>query len=291
MGNQQNRIYSPLRYPGGKACIFPFMSNYFYENNLIGVDYAEPFAGGCGLALRLLLEEYVGKIHINDLDYSIYSFWRAVLQKPDELCSWISDVKVSVENWKYYRQIQSHLFDVEYLDVAKSTFFLNRTNVSGIVKGGVIGGMAQQGKYKIDVRFNKRDLISRIERIAGFSSRINLTCLNGEEFITKIDKKKGRIFIYLDPPYYQKGANLYMNFFKYADHISLAKKILRLKSPWLVSYDNEDYVKSLYPGAPKVVYHLSQCASNRVGKEVLIFDDRLCYESSVNFLNNPELEY
>ena len=148
MANRNNNIYySPLRYPGGKNCIFPFVSNLFYENDLLGVSYAEPYAGGSGLALRLLFEGYVDNVYINDLDRSIYSFWVSVLSRPKEFCSWIRTVNVSIQNWRKYKLIQNNL-SASTFDLAKSTFFLNRTNISGVLKGGVIGGQEQKGKYK-----------------------------------------------------------------------------------------------------------------------------------------------
>ena len=162
----KSNFYSPLRYPGGKNCIFHFVSNFFYENQLVGCSYAEPYAGGSGLALRLLFEGYVDSIYINDLDKFIYSFWKSVLNNTDELCDWIEVVNIDIETWKVYKQIQQNPEQSDYLEIAKATFYLNRTNVSGVIKGGVIGGREQLGKYKIDARFNKADLISRIRKIA-----------------------------------------------------------------------------------------------------------------------------
>ena len=281
--------YSPLRYPGGKNCIFPFVSRLFYQNNLIGIDYAEPYAGGAGLALRLLFEGYVDRIHINDYDRSIYAFWYCVTHRPEELCEWIRDVDISIENWNRYRQVQSHSRDAELLELAKSTFFLNRTNVSGIIKGGVIGGQGQAGKYKIDARFKKDDLISRIQKIADIKHRISVTNLDGVAFINKLNKQKEEIFIYLDPPYYQRGAELYMNFYAAEDHIKLSKKVRTLRKMWMVSYDNQEFILKLYKRYHAISYKISQSASNRVGEEVLIFSDALDFAHSTGALNTPVL--
>jgi DNA adenine methylase len=183
-------FYSPLRYPGGKTRIFNFVSNFFRENNLIGIDYAEPYAGGAGLALKLLINEYVKTIYINDLDKSIFSFWKSIIENPIRFCTWIHDVEITVKNWKKYKKIQNNSEDVDEFELAKSTFFLNRTNVSGIIKGGLIGGYEQAGKYKMDVRFNKSNLIDRIKKISKFKSRIKVSCQDGVRFIKHIDKKK-----------------------------------------------------------------------------------------------------
>lgn len=286
MENKTNSHRSPLRYPGGKACIFKFMTKLLEENNMVGTDYAEPYAGGAGLALKLMMDEYVGDIYINDLDPSIYAFWNAILTRPDDFCKWIEEVPVTVKQWLYYKQIQSDYKTVDSFELAKSTFFLNRTNVSGVITGGIIGGIKQEGKYKIGVRFNKNDLISRIYNISRFSKRIHLYNMDGIDFVKELERMRRSIFIYLDPPYYRKGSELYMNAFQDDDHYLLASKVKKLRKKWIISYDNQDFIVSLYKDEPKVLYQLSQCTSNRIGDEVIIFDKRLCTTNSVSRLNN-----
>ena len=286
MENRTNSHRSPLRYPGGKACIFKFMTKLFEENNLVGIDYAEPYAGGAGLALKLMMEEYVGDIYINDLDPSIYAFWNAILTRPDDFCKWIEDVPVTVEQWHYYKKIHSDYKTVDSFELAKSTFFLNRTNVSGVITGGIIGGIKQEGKYKIGVRFNKQDLISRIYDISMFSKRIHLYNMDGVDFVKDLERMRRSIFIYLDPPYYKKGSELYMNAFQDEDHRILATNVKKLKKNWIISYDNQDFIVQLYEEEPKVMYQLSQCTSNRIGDEVVIFDKRLHKENSISQLKN-----
>lgn len=279
-----NKFNSPLRYPGGKNCIFPFISKLFYENEMIGISYAEPYAGGAGLALRLLYDEYVRHIYVNDLDKSIYAFWKVVTERNDEFCAWVSEVKVDIDNWLYYRELQRSSETVDMFDLAKSTFFLNRTNVSGVIKGGVIGGIEQHGKYKIDARFKKDDLISRIHRINSYKNRITVSNLDGVEFISKLDKRKEDIFIYLDPPYFLKGSDLYMNFFSKEDHKKVSDRVKRMKKRWLVSYDDNDFILNLYGNNQKYSYSLSQSTSNRVGRELLIFSNALTHRESIGAL-------
>lgn len=281
--------YSPLRYPGGKNCIFHFVAKLFYENNLIGASYAEPYAGGSGLALRLLFEGYVDHIYINDLDRSIYSFWVTVLNNPKEFCKWVEKVDISIKNWNKYKNLQRRAHELDTFELAQSTFFLNRTNVSGVIKGGVIGGQNQTGKYKIDARFNKSDLIDRILRIAEMKDRITISCMDGLAFINKMDKIKEEIFIYLDPPYYQKGADLYMNFYSNDDHKKLSRHVRKMQKKWMVSYDNHDFILNLYADDRKISYKLSQAASNRVGDEIIIFSKEIDFESSIKSLNSPVL--
>lgn len=284
-----NHVYSPLRYPGGKNCIFKFVSSLFYENQLIGSSYAEPYAGGAGLALRLLFDEYVDRIYINDFDKSIYAFWKVVTERSDEFCAWISDVCISVDSWEYYKSIQENKDSVSSLELAKSTFFLNRTNISGVIKGGVIGGLEQKGKYKIDARFNKDALIQRIEKIARFNNRIIVSNKDGVAFLKKMDGRKEDIFIYLDPPYFQKGARLYMNFYVEKDHKKLSRYVGKLNKKWMVSYDNHEFILNLYSERKKLTHKLSQSASNRVGDEVLVFSDNVIFEESIRKLELPTL--
>lgn len=263
------------------------MSSLFYENRLIGVRYAEPYAGGAGLALRLLFEGYVDQIYINDFDKSIYAFWKTIIDKPDEFCKWIDDVEVSIENWRKYRQIQNRAKDVNYFELAQSTFFLNRANVSGVIKGGVIGGFEQTGRYKIGARFNKKDLIDRIQKIKNVKNRILVSNLDGIQFIKKLDKKKEEILIYLDPPYYQKGAELYMNFYSQEDHKKLSVHVQELRKKWIVSYDNHEFILNLFAEERKLVHTLSQSTSNRVGNELFIFSEEINFMDSIKALNSP----
>jgi DNA adenine methylase len=281
-----SRFYSPLRYPGGKSCIFPFVSKLFYENDLIGTEYAEPYAGGAGLALKLLFESYVSSIHINDLDRSIYTLWRTILDEPERFCRWLSAVEISVSNWNKFKVIQNASATAYPFELAQSTLFLNRTNVSGVIhSGGIIGGRGQSGTYKIDARFNRSDLVKRIEKIASFSDRIHLSNLDGLEFLRRMDRRKKEVFVYLDPPYYAKGSDLYMNYYRERDHLRLAKYVSRLRNRWMISYDKQDFILNLYASTQKIQYKLSQGTSNRVGDEVLMFSNRVDFASSVSTLS------
>lgn len=282
-----SHYYSPLRYPGGKATLFNFFSTLLRENNLIGYDYAEPYAGGSGLALKLLMKEYVATIHINDLDVSIYSFWHSILNHNTRFCDWIENIDVTIENWKYYKQIQRTKELVDPFELAKSTFYLNRTNVSGVIKGGIIGGLSQKGKYKMDVRFNKKDLINRIRRIEKFKRRIKIYNKDGVNFVKAIDKKQANTILYIDPPYYLKGSELYMNFFKEKDHKRLLKQIDKINSNWVISYDNNEFIIDLYKNYKTMSYDFKQSASNRMGHELLIFQDNIKTEECLKQIQNP----
>jgi len=285
------RFPSPLRYPGGKSRIFPFVSRLFYENDFIGCSYAEPYAGGCGLALKLLLGEYVSRIYVNDLDRAIFAFWNSVLNRSDNLCKWITEVKVDIPTWRYYKDIYRSPAAHDELELAKATFYLNRTNVSGVITGGMIGGLAQKSKYGLDARFYRAESIEKIQLIASYKDRIELSNMDGIAFIKRLDRRKERIFIYLDPPYFQKASELYMNHYVERDHQALARYVRRMKKPWMISYDNHDFILQLYGQHAKIIHSLSRGTSNIVGDEVIMFSKQVKFSASANYLNRPILAH
>lgn len=281
--------YSPLRYPGGKNCIFPFMARFFYENNLLGMSYAEPYAGGAGLALHLLIEGYVQRIFINDLDPNIYLFWKALLNRTDDFCEWIETVPVNLDTWRHYKDIYKKGIEVDEFEVAKCTFYLNRTNISGVLDAGPIGGYSQTAKFKINARFNKDDLINKIRLIESRKHDIFLSNYDGIEFIKSLNRKRTDIFIYLDPPYVEKGHFLYMNCFRKEDHIQLSQFVSRIKKPWIVSYDKNDLILQSYSKWNMIQYKLLQCTSNCMKNEILVFSDGLEFSESMKELAESKI--
>lgn len=280
-------FYSPLRYPGGKNGLYPFVSNLIKENNYSQKAYAEPYAGGCGLALKLLFEGVVNEIYLNDLDNSIYSFWYTILNQADEFCEWIYNLEITIDNWYFYKNIFTNSKEYSSFEIAQATFYLNRTNVSGVLKGGVIGGQNQNGKYKIDARFNKVKLIEKINLIYSKRNNIHFYKLDAIDFLRKI-KNTDSIFIYLDPPYYLKGSELYMNFYKSADHIQLCEYLKEIDSEFILSYDNNNFIKEIYSEFKIYTFDISQSTSNKVGKEIIVFSENLNYKNSIKFLKSAK---
>jgi len=267
--------YSPLRYPGGKTFLFPFFDKVIKKNRLEKVTYIEPFAGGAGAALALLFLEKVEKIVINDLDRAIYSFWKSAIFDSEKLIRKIRSIPVTINEWKkqkaIYNNPRSRGFDLGF-----ATFFLNRTNISGILDGGPIGGLDQKGKWKIDVRFNKENLIKRICQLALYKNRISVFNKDGLELIKEFLNKKN-IFIYLDPPYFEKGATLYLNHYKKENHEALAKQLNQNPDTfWLLTYDNKREIRSLYSNRRIINFSLNYNAyESRKGREMLIFSDAI----------------
>ncbi|MCG1025986.1 MULTISPECIES: DNA adenine methylase [Dehalobacter] len=266
---------SPLRYPGGKRKLAGFVKDAVIKNDIQGGTYVEPFAGGASVALYLLFNESVNQIIINDIDRSIYAFWYCVLNNTQELCSRIEQTAITMVEWENQKAVQQEKEQAEFLDLAFSTFFLNRTNRSGIIKGGVIGGKNQTGEWKMDVRFNKDDLIKRIEKIALYRDRISLHCSDSITFIDEIlPDIDDHTLIYFDPPYYNQGSALYVNHYTHDNHVELSRYIQRLNCKWMLTYDYTPKIIEMYRDVEKRLLTLSYTASQKVkGSEMLAFSN------------------
>ncbi len=272
------KFYSPLRYPGGKNKLAKFVALICEKNNING-HYVEPYAGGASVALHLLFKGHVKEITINDYDRAIYAFWYSILNNTDKFCRKIRRTEVTVENWRKFKKIQDNKNKASLFDLGFSTFFLNRTNRSGIIDGGIIGGFEQKGNYMIDCRFNKEELIERIKFIAIHRKNIHLYNLDALQLIKKIKgfKNKVNTIFYFDPPYYLKGPSLYMSHYKHKDHKEVSEEIKKIRNiKWIVSYDNTPEIKKLYAFSKKKEYSFLHTAYEiREGKEVLFFSKNL----------------
>ncbi|WP_433239878.1 DNA adenine methylase [Actinomadura nitritigenes] len=267
------RYSSPLRYPGGKAKVANFLKLLIMHNSFDGMRYVEPYAGGASVALSLLFEGYVSHAHINDLNKGMCAFWRMALNQPDELCKRIKSIPLTMQEWHRQREIYGNQ-DASDDDLAFATFFLNRTNRSGIISGGVIGGLEQTGQWKIDARFNREALCERIQKIAERKSQITVTQLDAIELIKQERQRADSSFLYLDPPYYVKGARLYDNFYSHLDHVVVSKEIRATRSPWVVSYDAAPEILEMYDKCLNIRYSLGYSAAKAaIGTEVMFFSE------------------
>lgn len=280
--------YSPLRYPGGKNKLSAFIAKICLDNNING-HYVEPYSGGASVALFLLLEGYVNKITINDRDRSIYAFWYSVLNKTNELCEMIENAELTISEWKKQKEIQTNKKTVDLLTLGFSTFYLNRTNRSGIINAGVMGGIEQTGNYLMDCRFNKSELIERIRKIAKKKKQIRLYKKDAIKLIDKIQQEaeNDNIVFYFDPPYYLKASTLYMNHYEDKSHEMVSDKIKSIENiKWIVSYDNVDEIQKLYSECQKKEFSFKHTAyESRIGKEILFFSDGIIQPKVENY--NP----
>lgn len=274
------KFYSPLRYPGGKNKVAKFIQGIVKENNLEGGTYIEPYAGGASVALSLLIEGKVSSVVINDFDKSIYAFWYCVLYKSEDFCEEIKNTQITIKNWRKQQKIQLNKNTADLFSLGFSTFFLNRTNRSGVISGGPIGGYKQTGDWKLNARFNKDELVKRIKRIAEYKKQITLYNLDAVDLIKNISRAfSEKTLIYFDPPYYVKGKRLYVNHYTHKDHVLIAKTIEKISNPkWIVSYDNVKEVTDLYKKYRKRIYNLNYSIINgTIGKEVMFFSKNLVH--------------
>lgn len=274
-----NKLYTPLRYPGGKARFAPLIAEVITANGLAGGHYLEPYAGGAGVALSLLVDGVVEQIHINDADPAIAVFWRVATQQADQLVAMVALESITMEAWHHWRSVMLGHVPGSELERGFATLFMNRTNRSGILKGGVIGGKEQAGNYKIDARFMREELCLRLERIGKHADNIHVYEEDAHQLLMRCHHfLPTKSLVYLDPPYYIKGAGLYRNFYKHDDHVRIAKLLGsdRFRRPWVVSYDNVEEIKEMYAYAAPYAYGLNYTAQRRyMGSEVMFFSKRI----------------
>jgi DNA adenine methylase len=274
-----NKLYSPLRYPGGKAPFAPFIANVMDVNGVAGGHYLEPYAGGAGVALELLFHGHASHIHINDADPAVYAFWTAVTKHPRALLKLLESTPITIDEWFRWRSVLRDDSKKNLVEKGFATLFMNRTNRSGILNAGVIGGKKQDGEYKLDARFRKDMIAARILEISKRARDISVYCEDSLHLLsgcTNILPKKS--LIYLDPPYYVKGKGLYRNYYEHDDHIAIANVIQskKFKWPWVVSYDNTEEICSMYRLSRSFSYGLNYTAQRRyVGNEVMFFSKNL----------------
>lgn len=271
--------YTPLRYPGGKGKLAGYIKRLLKANRLTDGEYVEPYAGGAAIGLELLFHEYVSRIHINDVSRPVYAFWRSVLDHTDEFCRRLTDTPKTLETWDRQKKVLMAQQDHDDLTLGFAAFFLNRTNRSGILNAGVIGGRAQTGAWKLDARFNAPELMRRVIAVGRLKDRINLTRQNALDFLREgISRWPDKTLIYLGPPYYIKGSDLYHNYYRHSDHLEIADfvKTSIIRQKWVISYDNVAPIREMYDGSHSIIYNIHYSArSPRQGSEIMFFSDGL----------------
>lgn len=271
------RFYSPLRYPGGKARIAPFAAELLAVQQRRPRRYAEPFAGGAGSALTLLAGEHVDIIHINDLNPGIAAFWRCVFNQTKRFARLVENAEVSLDAWHAARDIYLNPKRYNDIDLGFATFFLNRCNRSGILTARPIGGLEQTGQWKIDARFNRADLIARINYIGSYRRRVQLTELDAREFLTTLSPHRKEVLVYVDPPYLGQGDDLYLDKLCADDHRELAAQLRKSPLKWFLTYDADDRVTDeLYVDLRCAEFDIKHTAQvNHIGSEFVVFSDNL----------------
>jgi DNA adenine methylase len=263
---------SPLRYPGGKRKLGPFFARLLANQSLSIETYAEPYAGGAGAGLFLLLEGHIDRLLINDLNPGVAAFWRSVLSSPEEFCRRITDAELSVPNWHTQQAVYQSPSDHSDLDLGFATFYLNRCNRSGILSARPIGGLEQNGRWKIDARYNAGALCRRVQALAEFASHIEVTELSALQFLGRVSRRRGPVLLYVDPPYLTKGEDLYMSSDSWQDQENLSNALSKQRHPWVLTYEVDERVRSLYSSQRCLRYGIAHTAhTQRVGSELMFF--------------------
>jgi DNA adenine methylase len=240
-------MVNPLRYPGSKADFLRTFHGILTGSKYDGLPLVEPYAGSAAISLGLLELGAIPKATLIERDPLLFAFWTCVFEKPKRLVDRFLDLPISLDTWAKLQR----LLTVEaptarnMLDLAVAALFFNRTNFSGILHGGPIGGMSQSSKYKIDCRTNKSDIVARICQISEFDSLVTVKFGDGLAWIKK-DSNRDNIFYYIDPPYFVMGDRLYRYYFSHKDHKALAAALGGVRFPWILSYDTHYVIEFLY---------------------------------------------
>lgn len=243
---------NPLRYPGGKRFLVDYVADLIQTSGLTGTTIHEPFAGSAAVSLEMLNRDLVDGAVLVEKDPLIYSFWRAVVEQPEELCSRIDDLQITIDTWnelEHFRDVETPL-EGNALDLGLAGLFFNRTNYSGIIMANPLGGKSQASEYTIDCRFNKTRVKEQIMAVAKLRDKIIVEWTDGIRYLHDYRRilTEGNHFVYIDPPYYEKGQSLYRHHFTDKKHESLATLLRGCTFPWLLSYDNHQFIQNLYFG-------------------------------------------
>lgn len=268
---------SPLRYPGGKALLSAYVSGVIEENLLSGCTFYEPYAGGASVSLDLLRLGFIDRAVLIERDPLVYAFWHSVFNETEALCSAIEACPVTLETWHALQPARAvddpRRSEYSLLQLGLAGLFFNRTNFSGILGAGPIGGQQQKSEYKINCRFNKAALVRQIRAAALLKPRISIRFGDAVAFLRRNAAKisSGFSFVYIDPPYYAQGRKLYRHHYTDADHAALATYITAQGYPWLVSYDDHPRIRELYSEARvQPIYLDYKVKSTRTARELVI---------------------
>lgn len=260
-------IKSPLRYPGGKSravkTILPLIP-YFDE-------YREPFLGGGSVFLAIKQKNPNKKFWINDLYYELYTFWKIAQKTPEALVKKIYELRNKFTKGKdLYKFLNDNLKDFDDLERASAFFIYNRITFSGTSLSGGYSEAAFKGRFTE----------SSIQRVLSFAPLLQNTKITNFDYEILVKEKGENVFIYLDPPYYSatksalygKNGELHKSF----DHERFAKLMQKSPHKWLITYDDCEYIRSLFSFAHIANWNLTYGmrnvleSSSQIGNELLI---------------------
>lgn len=270
---------TPLRYPGGKTWILPYVKQFLKYHNINLGTIIEPFAGSASVSIGLLSSGIVDRAVLCEKDPLITSFWRSVLYRNEDFIDSVKGLQISMETWydfkKYLEKDAQQKYDE--IDLGVAFLFYNRVNYSGIIKAGPIGGKNQSSKYKIQCRFNIDRIVKKLRGLSTFADNIEVVSSDGIDYLQNYSFSglDNETFVYVDPPYYKAGKVLYRNYFKDEEHIKLSNIVTKIEDPWLVSYDESEFIAHLYETSKfQYVYTDYQAGNLRRGIRELLISNR-----------------
>lgn len=242
--------YSPLRYPGSKAALVEYISAVLAHNRLNTTHFIEPYAGSAVASLYLLQQEQILSATILEKDILIYAFWHSVFHHTNDLLGRIEELPITIDTWHEFQPYRrtNNLDDYPIVEMGLAGLFFNRTNFSGILKANPLGGIHQSSPYKIDCRFNRQRIMDSIEHLGGYRNQITVMFGDAMDYL---NREYGfgfheNHFLYVDPPYYEKGQALYRHWYTHDEHMALARFLTQCNTPWLASYDNNEAIRMAY---------------------------------------------
>lgn len=245
---------SAFRYPGSKDKIaddvlkwFPPSVLYSFANRSLSC-YCEPFIGCGAMAVKVLpLLASSTRVVIADKDYGIVCLWKAVRDNPKELSRKLLNFTPSVEAFADFKTRDGSR-DGDPVDIGFRKFALHQMSFSGLgaMAGGPIGGVAQRSDYAVDCRFrperHARHIGDQHKLLKRFAS---VEIIDGD-FSLALDRVPDDGFAYMDPPYFLKGGELYVNNMTPEDHERLAGILATARYEWALSYDDHERIRKLY---------------------------------------------
>jgi len=281
------RYVSPLRYPGGKARMAPWLAEAFavQTSNMDVEVWIEPFAGGAGAGLTLLDAEAVSEVWLTEKHPAIAAMWRAVLDDGEALARRVETTSADMTLWGWALEQVTAAQAGQTLDDRELGFaalVVNRCSRSGIIapRVGPIGGKSQEGRWTVGSRWNPEGLAARIRHVASMSGSIRFTEGDAVARIEELDGSVGiedEVMLFVDPPYCREGNRLYANGMTEDDHQRLADALNGCASRWLLTYDDEPLVAEvLYPERRVLAYYIPNTANRaRVATEYAVLSDDL----------------
>jgi DNA adenine methylase len=247
-----------FRYPGGKSKISDHIIATLDKAAEKGYDqFREPFFGGGSIGIKFIAKNKVKNVWINDKDYGIDCLWNSVILYPKELRKMVTEFRPTVE--EFYR-IKEDLLRVDdakngsWEKIVKHGFeklAIHQISYSGLgtKSGGPLGGSRQESKYKIDCRWSPKYICKKIDALHSLFSEAKVDWCSNFDFGGLIENKDSKSLIYLDPPYFKKGNDLYQFGFSVADHERLSKLLRETEHSWVLSYDDCEEIRDFYSWA------------------------------------------